>query len=403
MAVQLPLYVACAAAGGVLASLCSKTFLGAASIVFGSSVLVALTVVFQRRAIRSILSDQSQLQTTHESIVESLPIGLFVLQSRTITLTNPAFDRQVRRRAGETANDAFRRALHPEDSDRVRRELDLHAARGQVFHFRYRLVDAAGHIDHFESRGVPVPGNGATGPRYICFSINMTSVVSSQRRLQAKNEEIAATNRQLKWALSDLQRNFDAMVRSWVKAVEAKDPYTAGHSERVMSYSVRIGERLGLPPSELRTLRDATLIHDIGKIGVPDAILNKPGALTEAEHAVVRLHPEVGASLIAEIPSFSECVSIVRHHHERLDGSGYPDGLQGDEIPLLVRIVAVADMFDAMTSDRAYRKARSVEETLSVLAKDAELGKVDAKIVEVLAEIVKEESVLWRENPELAA
>lgn len=369
----------------------------------GSSLVVALTAAFQRRVISTVLSDQSQLQATHESIVENLPVGLFVIHGRTVTLTNSAFDRQIRRRSGESANEAFRRALHPEDASRVRQEFDLHVSRGQRFHIRYRLIDAAGHVDHFESRGVPVPGGKAGELRYICFSINVTSMVSSQKRLETKNNEIATANRQLKWALHDLQRNFDAMVQSWVKAVEAKDRYTAGHSERVMAYSVRIGERIGLTPAELRTLKVGTLIHDIGKIGVPDAILNKPDRLTDDEHAVVRLHPEVGASMIAEIPSFADCLPIVRHHHERLDGSGYPDGLKGDEISVLVRIVAVADVFDAMTSDRAYRKARSVKETLSVLAKDAELGKLDAKIVEVLTDIVEEEGILWREKSEMAA
>ncbi|MFQ3586663.1 MAG: HD domain-containing phosphohydrolase [Fimbriimonadaceae bacterium] len=399
----MPLYVGFAAVGGVLATLCARTFFGAAAIALGSSLVVAAMAAFQRRVICSVLSDQSQLQTTHESIVENLPVGLFVIQGRTVTLTNSAFDRQIRRKPGETANDAFRRAMHPEDASRVKREFDLHVSRGQRFHIRYRLVDAAGHVDHFESRGVPVPTGRAGDVRYICFSINITSIVSSQKRLQTKNEEIATANRQLKWALHDLQRNFDAMVQSWVKAVEAKDPYTAGHSERVMSYSVRIGERIGLSPTELRTLKVGTLIHDIGKIGVPDAILNKPGPLTDGEHAIVRFHPEVGASLIAEIPSFADCLPIVRHHHERLDGSGYPDGLKGDEISVLVRIVAVADSFDAMTSDRAYRKARSVEETLSILVKEAESGKLDAKIVAVLADIVEEEGILWRESSEMAA
>ncbi|MBX3120379.1 MAG: HD domain-containing protein [Fimbriimonadaceae bacterium] len=211
-----------------------------------------------------------------------------------------------------------------------------------------------------------------------------------------KNAEIEATNIVLTRALEDLQDNFEAMVQAWVKAVEAKDLYTAGHSERVMQYSTAIGRRMGLSEHDLRVLEMGTLIHDIGKIGIPDSILIKPSRLSNEEFEVVKSHPDIGYRMISSIPLFQECAPIVLWHHEKMDGSGYPDGLCGDEIPLLVKISTVADMFDAMTSTRAYRASLSASIALENLRKDAEKGALEPKIVEILAEIVNEQGVLWQ-------
>ncbi len=218
-----------------------------------------------------------------------------------------------------------------------------------------------------------------------------------------KNTEIEAANQILRETLGELQDNFEAMVQAWVRAVEAKDRYTAGHSERVMGYSIAIGRRLELTDHELRVLEMGTLIHDIGKIGIPDEILTKPSRLTDEEIAVIRTHPHVGFRMISNIPLFRECAPIVLWHHEKLDGSGYPDGLRGGEIPLLVRISTVADMFDAMTSARAYRDGMDAQAAFDILRKDAEKGALDPKIVEILAEIVNVEGVLWQSPMQDAA
>lgn len=157
--------------------------------------------------------------------------------------------------------------------------------------------------------------------------------------------------------LDDLVESYYSTVRTLIAVVEAKDSYTRGHSERVTAYAVSLGEILGLSDDTVDTLRLASLLHDIGKIGVPESVLNKPGKLTDDEWQIIRRHPEVGSGIVKNIKGqdVELIAGIVRHHHERFDGKGYPDGLSGENIPMLARILAVADSYDAMTSKRSYR------------------------------------------------
>ncbi len=178
----------------------------------------------------------------------------------------------------------------------------------------------------------------------------------------------------------------ESTIRSLARAVEARDPYTLGHSERVAEISVLLGRRMGLDEEKLDKLRVAGLLHDIGKIGVPDWILNKKGKLTEEDYSKIKEHPNIGASILQEIPPLREIVPWVRHHHERVDGNGYPDGLKGEEIPLEARILAVADAFDAMTSDRVYRPAFPLEKVMRIM-EDGKDKQWDGKIVDILLEI----------------
>jgi putative nucleotidyltransferase with HDIG domain len=154
-------------------------------------------------------------------------------------------------------------------------------------------------------------------------------------------------------------------IAALAAAIDARDPYTRGHSEQVTRYAVRLAETLGYGSAWIERVRYAALLHDVGKIGVPDAILLKPTRLTAAEFDVMKQHAEIGANIVATV--FEDVQAIVRHHHENYDGTGYPDGLASDDIPLEARLIAVADAFDAMTSDRAYRAALPVEEALARL------------------------------------
>jgi putative two-component system response regulator len=183
-------------------------------------------------------------------------------------------------------------------------------------------------------------------------------------------------------------KRLEGTVRALTRAVELKSPYTAGHSDRVMIYSLLIGQAMKLGPNELQVLGMGALIHDIGKIGIPDFILNKPGSLTPEEFEIIKIHPKVGAQIISDIPELKALVPLVRHHHEKLNGTGYPDGLSGDEIELNIRILTVADIFDAITSDRSYRGAMETNDALAILRKEAKEGGLDPKVVEVFAEIV---------------
>jgi putative nucleotidyltransferase with HDIG domain len=164
---------------------------------------------------------------------------------------------------------------------------------------------------------------------------------------------------------------FAASVRALTSAIDAKDPYTHGHSERVSRVAVCLAEQLGLDKEQLDTLYLGGLLHDIGKIGVDDQVLNKPGALTPEEFEQIKKHPQLGYDILRGVRQLQKILPIVLHHHEAWDGSGYPHGLKGDSTPLLARIAAVADAFDAMSSDRPYRRGMPDEKLDAILREGA--------------------------------
>ena len=163
---------------------------------------------------------------------------------------------------------------------------------------------------------------------------------------------------------SNSGESFD-LLDSMVSAVDNKDYYTRAHSEEVTEYALWIAQELGLSEEAMKTIRNAGLLHDVGKIGIPDEILRKPGLLSDEEYDVMKQHPVVGAMIVSSIPGMADIIPGVRHHHERWDGKGYPDGLAGETIPLLARLLAVADTFSAMTTDRPYRKGMNWEVAIS--------------------------------------
>jgi len=187
----------------------------------------------------------------------------------------------------------------------------------------------------------------------------------------------------------ELKKTYFQTVEALVYAVELKDPYTRGHSRRVADYSIRIGEELGFSKEELEDLELAALLHDIGKIGVKGAILNKPTKLSTKEFEEVKKHPVLGEQLVSKVERLRRIAKIIRHHHERYGGGGYPDGLKGEEIPLEARIIAIVDAYDAMTSDRPYRKALSKEEALRIIEENEDL-QWDPNLVPIAIRILKE-------------
>jgi HD-GYP domain-containing protein (c-di-GMP phosphodiesterase class II) len=154
-----------------------------------------------------------------------------------------------------------------------------------------------------------------------------------------------------------MQRSYLSTITSLARTIEAKDPYTGGHTERVGDFAIMLGREIGMDERDLMAIEVGAVIHDIGKIGVPDQILMKPGRLTDDEFTEMRRHPEISSYIVSELDLPPIVKHMVRSHHERWDGSGYPDGLSGEEIPLAARILSVADTLDAMTSDRSYRGA----------------------------------------------
>ncbi len=187
------------------------------------------------------------------------------------------------------------------------------------------------------------------------------------RQRQEESRHQTELRRAVRRQTRRVRRTFLSAVTSLVRTVEERDPYTAGHSRRVRDYSLCLADAVHLDERQRRLLSLAAQLHDIGKVAVPDAILRKPAALAADEEAVVRAHPVTGERILAPIVRSRAVLAAVRGHHERIDGSGYPDGLAGDKIPLLARLLAIPDCFDALTSQRAYRAALPAGQALGIL------------------------------------
>jgi HD-GYP domain-containing protein (c-di-GMP phosphodiesterase class II) len=192
----------------------------------------------------------------------------------------------------------------------------------------------------------------------------------------------------LKQAAEENRELFLGSIRMLAAAIDEKDPYTRGHSDRVAKYSVMIGQQLGLSAQELDKLRISALLHDVGKIGVDDRVLKKPGALNAEEFQIMKQHPSKGANIMRPVAQLKDMLPGIELHHEHIDGKGYPYGLKGDEIPLMARIISVSDTLDAMTTNRPYQSAREIEDALQVIHKNAG-SKFDPKVVEALEAVVQ--------------
>ena len=213
--------------------------------------------------------------------------------------------------------------------------------------------------------------------------------VEQMRQIKSINEKLADTYKQLEQAYME-------SIQTVRYTVEAKDTYTRGHSDRVAEYSVLIGEKLGLSKEDIKRLRIGGLFHDVGKIGVPDNILQKSGKLSEDEYSEIKNHPTIGAHILSTASIFQDILPIVKYHHERYDGKGYPERLVGNQIPYLARITAIADTFDAMTSRRVYRDSLPIEQVIEEFKKcrgtqfDPELDDVFIEILQNDYEKIKE-------------
>jgi putative two-component system response regulator len=220
----------------------------------------------------------------------------------------------------------------------------------------------------------------------------------------ANRQELLARVRSLvnlKYFTDELE-SAEIVLSSLALSVEAKDPYTEGHCQRLSRYSVALGKRLGLPKEQLVALRRGGVLHDIGKIAVPEHILLKPGPLTPVERKIMEEHPTTGERICAPLKSLRFVLPIIRHHHERLDGSGYPDGLKGESLPLTARILSAVDVYDALTTDRPYRRALSRADALSQIREEVKRGWWDPALIDELGKLLKE-GALAGVNPETSS
>jgi putative two-component system response regulator len=193
----------------------------------------------------------------------------------------------------------------------------------------------------------------------------------------------------VKFLLDQLERA-ESVITTLGLTIEARDPYTAGHCERLARYAVGLGRALGVDEAMLKSLWLGGFLHDLGKIAVPDRILLKDGALDAEERSVIQTHPVVGADLVREMRTLDEVRPIIRHHHERFDGSGYPDGLQGEGIPLGARIMAVVDVYDALCTKRPYKPALSHQEAIAILRRETVAGSWDPRVVDTFVALFRD-------------
>jgi putative two-component system response regulator len=193
----------------------------------------------------------------------------------------------------------------------------------------------------------------------------------------------------LKQRTDELERA-ESVLFTLARSIEGKDPYTHGHCERLAEYSARLGEHLGLADDQITALRRAGVVHDVGKIAIPDAILLKPGSLSPDEWKLVQEHPVVGERICAPLKSFRFVLPIIRHHHEKFDGSGYPDGLQGNEIPIAARVLQVVDVYDALTTKRPYKPAFSITDALQTMKLEVARGWWDPRVFDEFERLVRD-------------
>jgi putative two-component system response regulator len=219
----------------------------------------------------------------------------------------------------------------------------------------------------------------------VCGADDFLSKPVNKRELLARVHSLL----RLKQFTDELD-NAETVLFSLALSIEAKDPYTGGHCDRLANYSIRVAERLRLPEDLRVALRRGALIHDIGKLAVPEHILLKPGPLTPEERKIMEQHTVIGERICSPLRSFRQVLPIIRHHHEKWDGSGYPDGLKGEQIPLTARILQVTDVYDALTTDRPYRKALPKEEALAIMREEMKRGWWNGSLIDQLELLVAE-------------
>jgi putative two-component system response regulator len=242
---------------------------------------------------------------------------------------------------------------------------------------------------HAETRLIPVvliTGLASSGDRMEGIESGADDFI---RKPVRKDELLARVRALVKLKrYTDELESAETVVCTLARSIEAKDPYTEGHCDRLAHYAVALAQELGLPEDQCIALRRAGIVHDIGKVAVPDHILLKPGPLTTEERNVMEMHPQVGERICAPLKSFRLVLPIIRHHHEKQDGSGYPDHLQGEHIPLGARILQTGDLYDALTTDRPYRAALAPRRAFQILHSECDRGWWDRRLLDCLESLI---------------
>jgi putative nucleotidyltransferase with HDIG domain len=236
----------------------------------------------------------------------------------------------------------------------------------------------------------PIPDAEGITRNFVLALVDITEIKDKEKSLTDSRDAFFNMLKELDYSYKELKVLYEGLILSFVNAIDAKSPWTKGHSERVTRYALSIASEMGLEDDTMENLRIAALLHDIGKIGTYDIILDNPRKLSPEEIKLINLHPVKGEQILRPIKQLQHLLPIIRHHHERIDGKGYPDRLQGPDIPLLSRIICVADAFDSMTSDRPYRPSGSEEHALQELQRCSS-SQFDPSAVEAFLRVFSKE------------
>ena len=375
----------------VVVSLCTALLLAVCSIV------MMRFATNQARRLRDVERSTANVSESYRTLVESMPLGVVNFKDGRIAYSNN--DWTVRLLSAHATIGASAPTGLDLEIQRVITGLTNAEARRQGWNSIIQ-VTREGVQREVDVRATPIFDANGAYLHLLTFFVDVTDLRHAARNLEFKNQELENKSELLQQALEQLEGNFESIVRALVRAVEAKDPYTAGHSERVMQYALWCADELELGPYERRILEMGCLVHDIGKIGIPDNVLTKPGQLTDEEFALIKKHPEYGAAIVRNVELFRECLPIILWHHERLNGTGYPDRLKGDEIPFLVRITSLADVFDAMTSTRSYRVGMPLEKVMRIIEEDTEKGHFDPEVVEAFKRVITRNGIIAQNDIE---
>ena len=325
--------------------------------------LVALREVTDRkRAEERLLASQER----NRLLIENASEGIVVIQDEVLKFANPKTEEIFGCTTQELALKPVADLIHPDDRQTVMGQHFKRLSGEEVPHvYQFRVVDKAGNTRWVELNGVLLAWGGR--PADLCFVNDITQRKLAEERLQDSYQKLEDT--------------LDGVIQAMALTVEIRDRHTAGHQRRVTELAYAIARELGLPKERSRAVRIAGLLHDLGKITIPTEILSKPGRLTDMEFAIIRTHPKAGYEILKSIEFPWPVADIVVQHHERMDGSGYPSGLKGDQSALEARILAVADVVEAMASHRPYRPALGIDRALKEIVSNK--GRLyDANVVD---------------------
>jgi PAS domain S-box-containing protein/putative nucleotidyltransferase with HDIG domain len=341
------------------------------------TILITKAITYDDEpALLGVITDVTQLKTAQslsQAVLNSPTIGIYIIQKGRFKMVNPAFRNLADRTENELMQIDPMDIVFPEDQDIVR-ENAIKMLKGELARpYEFRYVRKNGEIRWVSEQVVSIIYQGERA------SLGSFIDITERRQIEGK----------VKDSYKKLQRTVEGAIEAIATIAETRDPYTAGHQRRVAKLASTIAREMGLPEEQIAKIRMAGLLHDIGKVAVPAELLSKPGKLNETEFDLIKMHPQLGKEILKTMELPWVICPIVLQHHERLDGSGYPRGLTGDEISLEARILAVADVVEAMASHRPYRPSLGLDAALEEISKNK--GKLyDVEVVEVCLALFRE-------------